>query len=74
MQYIEGEKNIVANALSHIPRVEIFRYEEKKDFPFNLSTLAKKQRAKNGIRPRCGSAPWRVLLLASAKWGAPLTV
>jgi hypothetical protein len=36
--------------------------------------LAKKQRAKNGIRPRCGSAPWRVLLLASAKWGAPLTV
>jgi hypothetical protein len=35
LQYIEGEKNVVADALSRLPTEEIVIFEEADEFPFN---------------------------------------
>jgi hypothetical protein len=45
LQYIEGEQNVVADALSRLPTEEIFTFDEADatDFPLNLATLTKKQ-------------------------------
>jgi hypothetical protein len=43
LQYIEGEKNIVADALSRIPTEEIFIFTEEEEFPLNLENLARRQ-------------------------------
>jgi hypothetical protein len=41
LQYIQGEKNIVADALSHLPTEELFTFEADNDkFPLNLALLA----------------------------------
>jgi hypothetical protein len=46
LQYIEGEKNVVADALSRLPTEEIFTFtEEDPEFPLNLATLARKQQS-----------------------------
>ncbi len=46
LQYIEGEKNVVADALSRLPTEEIFTFtEEDTEFPLNLATLARKQQS-----------------------------
>ncbi len=39
IEYIKGEKNVVADALSRLPTEEIFLFEEDNDFPLNLSLL-----------------------------------
>jgi hypothetical protein len=43
LQYIEGEKNIMADALSRLPTAEIFIFQEANTFPLNLQHLAKQQ-------------------------------
>jgi len=43
LQYIEGEKNIVADALSRLPTEEFFRFDEDNDFPLQLAILAREQ-------------------------------
>jgi len=43
LEYIKGEKNIVADALSRLPTEELFQFEENKDFPLNLTLLADSQ-------------------------------
>jgi len=43
LQYIEGEKNVVADALSRLPTEEFFLFDEDNDFPLQLTVLARKQ-------------------------------
>ncbi len=43
LQYIPGEKNIVADALSCIPTEELFTFDNDTDFPLNLQLIANKQ-------------------------------
>jgi len=43
LEYIEGEKNVVADALSRLPTEEIFTFNAAVDFPLHLETLAMKQ-------------------------------
>jgi len=43
IQYIAGEKNIAADALSRLPTEEIFLFEAENEFPLNLDNLASKQ-------------------------------
>ncbi|MFN9952107.1 MAG: hypothetical protein ACK55I_03340, partial [bacterium] len=43
LQYIEGQKNIIADALSRLPTAEIFVFQEADTFPLNLQHLAKRQ-------------------------------
>jgi hypothetical protein len=43
LQYIEGEKNIVADALSRIPTEELFVFEQENEFPLQLAVIARKQ-------------------------------
>jgi hypothetical protein len=45
LQFIEGEQNVVADALSRLPTEEIFTFDkaDDTDFPLNLATLASKQ-------------------------------
>ena len=40
LQYIEGEKNIVADALSRLPTEELFVFEEENEFPLKLEVIA----------------------------------
>jgi hypothetical protein len=43
LQYIQGTKNVVADALSRLPTEELFRLEEEDVFPINLTLIAAKQ-------------------------------
>jgi hypothetical protein len=43
LQYIQGEKNVIADALSRFPTEKIFTLEEEAVFPLNLSLIAEKQ-------------------------------
>jgi hypothetical protein len=43
LQYIQGTKNVVADALSRLPTEELFRLEEENVFPINLTLIAAKQ-------------------------------
>jgi hypothetical protein len=43
LQYIKGEKNIVADALSRLPTEELFVFEEDNEFPLQLEIIARKQ-------------------------------
>ncbi len=43
LQYIAGEKNVAADALSRLPTEEIFLFEAENEFPLNLDNLASKQ-------------------------------
>jgi len=43
LEYIEGEKNVVADALSRLPTEEIFTFDAAVDYPLHLETLAMKQ-------------------------------
>jgi len=40
LEYIKGEKNIVANALLCLPAAELFLIDEEEDFPLNLYPYA----------------------------------
>jgi hypothetical protein len=43
LQYIEGNNNVVADALSRLPTEEIFVFDAAADYPLNLATLAAQQ-------------------------------
>jgi hypothetical protein len=43
LEYIKGEKNIVADAFSRLPTEELFQFDENEDFPLNLPLLADSQ-------------------------------
>jgi hypothetical protein len=43
LEYIKGEKNIVADALSRLPTAELFLIDEEEDFPLNLRLIAEYQ-------------------------------
>jgi hypothetical protein len=43
LQYIKGEKNVVADALSRLPTQELFHFEEEDAFPLNMQLVAQKQ-------------------------------
>jgi hypothetical protein len=43
LEYIKGEKNIVANALLCLPAAELFLIDEEEDFPLNLRLIAQYQ-------------------------------
>jgi len=43
LQYIQGERNIVADALSRLPSQELFTLEADDDFPLNLTLIAEQQ-------------------------------
>jgi len=49
IEYIQGEKNVVADALSRLPTEEIFLFEEDNDFPLNLSLIAEQQLADTSL-------------------------
>ena len=50
LEYIQGEKNVVADALSRLPTEEIFLLAEDDDFPLNLHLIAKQQRADEPLK------------------------
>ncbi len=42
--YIQGEKNVVADALSRLPTEELFAFDEDNaEFPLNLQIISEKQ-------------------------------
>jgi hypothetical protein len=43
LEYIKGENNIVADALSRIPTEELFIFDEAAEFPLNMELIADKQ-------------------------------
>jgi len=43
IEYIQGEKNVVADALSRLPTNELFTFEPDEEFPLDLSIIAAKQ-------------------------------
>ncbi len=43
LEYIKGEKNIVADVLSHLPTEELFITEGGEEFPLNLKLIADRQ-------------------------------
>jgi hypothetical protein len=44
IQYIKGEKNVIADALSHLPTQELFQFEQDDDaFPLNLTAISSSQ-------------------------------
>jgi hypothetical protein len=43
LEYIKGEKNIVADVLSRLPTAELFLIDEEEDFPLNLRLIAEYQ-------------------------------
>ncbi len=49
IEYIQGEKNVVADALSRLPTEEIFLFDEDNDFPLNLSLIAEQQLADTSL-------------------------
>jgi hypothetical protein len=40
LQYIEGENNIVADALSRLPTEELFVFDKENEFPLQLAIIA----------------------------------
>jgi hypothetical protein len=40
LEYIQGEKNVVADALLRLPTAELFLLNEEDDFPLNLVLIA----------------------------------
>jgi hypothetical protein len=43
LQYIQGENNVVTDALSHLPTQELFSLEADHELPLNLALNANKQ-------------------------------
>jgi len=43
LEYIQGEKNVVADALLRLPTAELFLLNEEDDFPLNLVLIAEHQ-------------------------------
>jgi len=43
LEYIKGETNVVADALSRLPTDELFQFEENDEFPLNVALLAEHQ-------------------------------
>jgi hypothetical protein len=43
LEYIKGETNVVADALSRLPTDELFQFEENDEFPLNMALLAEHQ-------------------------------
>jgi hypothetical protein len=50
LEYIKGEKNVVADALSRLPTEEIFLLAEDDNFPLNLHLIAEQQRADEPLK------------------------
>ena len=50
LQFIEGDKNVMADALSRLPTAEIFIFQEADTFPLNLQHLATQQLTDNHLQ------------------------
>jgi hypothetical protein len=59
IEYIKGEKNVVADALSRLPTQELFLFDNEGDeeFPLNLQLIADYNKTMNTCKPN--SAPTR---------------
>jgi len=43
IEYIQGVKNVVADALSRLPTAELFALSDEDEFPLNLALIAEQQ-------------------------------
>jgi hypothetical protein len=43
IEYIQGAKNVVTDALSHLPTAELFALSDEDEFPLNLALIAEQQ-------------------------------
>ncbi len=59
IEYIQGDRNVVADALSRIPTAELFLFEKNEDFPLNLAIIAEKEET---------DTQWHITRLSASKF------